>query len=144
MPLHLVKLCVGVDSVDELEDWQRDRLKGLRRARKTPELVHRTRQMPRRRDELLAGGSVYWVIKGMILVRQPIADLRPAEREGVPCCDIVLAADLVPTRPQARRAFQGWRYLQPEDAPEDIARGRTGRGSEPIRAALIELRLIDP
>src|SRR6476660_8622075 len=77
MTVHLVKLCVGCDTVQELKDWQTERLKRLKRAGTTPEHCHRTSQTPRRRDELLDGGSLYWVIKGVILVRQRVLDLRP-------------------------------------------------------------------
>ncbi len=146
MTLHLVKLCVGVDSVEDLAAWQDQRLKELKRARQTTELCHRTLQMPKRRDELLDGGSLYWVIKGYILVRQKILDLRADRKEdGTACCGIVLDRALVTTRPQARRAFQGWRYLAAEEAPKD---GRAPRKEErdmpqAMRAALRELRLID-
>ncbi|HET7852315.1 MAG TPA: DUF1489 family protein, partial [Methyloceanibacter sp.] len=81
MAVHLVKLCVGCDTVQDLRDWQTQRLKDLKRARKPAELFHRTLQTPRRRDEVLDGGSLYWVIKGFILVRQRILDLRPARKD---------------------------------------------------------------
>ena len=77
MTVHLIKLCVGVDTVKELVDWQAERLKRLKRAGKMPELCHRTLQAPRRRAEVLEGGSLYWVIKGFVLVRQRVLDLRP-------------------------------------------------------------------
>ena len=76
MTVHLIKLCVGVDTVKELADWQDERLKRLKRAGKTPELCHRTLQTPRRREEVLDGGSLYWVIKGFVLVRQRVLDLQ--------------------------------------------------------------------
>jgi hypothetical protein len=76
MALHLVKLCVGCDSIEDLASWQAERLKARRRAgEKAPRLFHRTFQMPKRRAELLDGGSLYWVIKGLIQVRQPLADI---------------------------------------------------------------------
>ena len=77
MPIHLLKLCVGVDTVQELKDWQVERLARLRKEGKRPELRHRTLQTPRRRQELLKGGSLYWVIKGFVLVRQRVLDLVP-------------------------------------------------------------------
>ena len=146
MTIHLVKLCVGCDTVQELADWQVERLKELKRARQRPELCHRTLQAPKRRDEVLDGGSLYWVIKGFILVRQRIIDLRPdRKQDGTPCCGIVLDPRLVTTRPQARRAFQGWRYLPVEDAPPDgrVIGREEGDMPPSMRAALRELRLID-
>jgi hypothetical protein len=146
MTIHLVKLCVGVDTVQELIAWQAERLKQLRRSRQSPELSHRTSQTPRRRAELLDGGSLYWVIKGVILVRQRVLDLKPDLKEdGTPCCAIVLDHALVTTRQQARRAFQGWRYLPAADAPADLRAVEAEEGDMPhaMRAELRELRLID-
>jgi hypothetical protein len=146
MTVHLIKLCVGVDTAKELAEWQAERLKRLARVKKTPELCHRTLQMPRRRDEVLDGGSLYWVIKGFVLVRQRVLDLRPDVKEdGTACCGIVLDAELVATRPHPRRAFQGWRYLKPGDAPDDAV-GFADQADEMPRAMredLRELRLID-
>ena len=103
-----------------MHDWQAERLRRLRKEGKKPELRHRTLQTPRRRDELLNGGSLYWVIKGFVLVRQRVLDLVPdVKDDGIACCAIVLDPELVATRPQARRAFQGWRYLAAGDAPPD-------------------------
>ncbi len=122
MSLHLLKLCVGIDHVQELRDWQIKRLAERRAAGEPDELFHRTTQTPRQREALLDGGSLYWVIKGVVLVRQRILDLRAGERpDGRACCQIILDPELVTTRPQPRRAFQGWRYLKPEDAPADAA-----------------------
>jgi hypothetical protein len=146
MTVHLVKLCVGCDTVQDLKDWQDDRLKQLKRAGKTPELCHRTLQAPRRREEVLDGGSLYWVIRGVILVRQRIVDLRPdVKDDGVACCGFVLDPVLVATRAQARRAFQGWRYLPADDAPADLRVVGEDEGDMPraMRADLRELRLID-
>lgn len=146
MTIHLLKLCVGCDTVQDLQDWQRQRLKELKRARKPAELFHRTLQTPKRRDEVLGGGSLYWVIKGFILVRQRILDLRPARKDdGTPCCAIVYDQEMVATRPQARRAFQGWRYLNQVDAPADLRVVTEEDGDMPktMRADLRELRLID-
>lgn len=146
MTVHLVKLCVGVETVQELKVWQDERLKRLKRAGKTPELCHRTLQAPRRREEVLDGGSLYWVIKGVILVRQRILDLRPdIKDDGTACCGIVLDRELVATRAQARRAFQGWRYLPAADAPADLRVVESDNSEMPkaMRADLRELRLID-
>jgi hypothetical protein len=146
MTVHLVKLCVGIDTVQDLRDWQTERLRALARAGKTPELCHRTMQAPRRREEVLDGGSLYWVIKGFVLVRQRVVDLKAATKDdGRACCGIVLDPELVTTRPHPRRAFQGWRYLEVADAPED-ARALEGSDDDMppgMREELRELRLID-
>jgi hypothetical protein len=146
MTVHLIKLCVGCDTVEELAIWQAERLKRLKRARKTPELCHRTLQTPRRRDEVLDGGSLYWVIKGFVLVRQRVFDLRPdAKDDGTACCGIVLDKELVATRAHPRRAFQGWRYLEVADAPKDAGVVDAAVEDMPrgMRDELRELRLID-
>jgi hypothetical protein len=121
--MHLIKLCVGIENAAELIAWQAHRLKTLQRAGKPAELVHRTRHMPKKRLEVLDGGSLYWVIKGSIQLRQRIIDLREeTDAEGRAMCGIVFDPVLAPTRPQARRPFQGWRYLPREDAPPDLSR----------------------
>jgi hypothetical protein len=124
MPLHLIKLSVGTDSVEDLADWQAERLRQMKREGQKPDLFHRTFQMPKRRDDLLDGGSIYWVIKGIIQARQRLLDLREGTREdGTPCTLLILDTTLVPVRPTPRRAFQGWRYLAPDDAPADLTAG---------------------
>ena len=146
MTVHLVKLCVGVDTVQDLRDWQAERLEALARDGKPPVLCHRTMQTPRRRDELLDGGSLYWVVKGVILVRQRILDLAAATKDdGRACCGIVLDPALVTTRPHPRRAFQGWRYLEVADAPADVRVQDDADETIPpgMREDLRELRLID-
>ncbi|HJZ34141.1 MAG TPA: DUF1489 domain-containing protein [Hyphomicrobiaceae bacterium] len=124
MALHLIKLCVGTDSIEDLAAWQRQRLRQRRQAgEKQPRLFHRTFQMPKRREELLAGGSLYWVIKGMVQVRQPLIDIVEGSKEdGTPCCLLILKQELITVRPTPRRAFQGWRYLSADEAPADLGR----------------------
>ena len=118
MVLHLVKMCVGCDSVADLRQWQENRL-----LRGEP-LIHRTRNMPRRAAEILTGGSLYWIIKGEIRVRQRILDLAPGvEDEGVRFCRIGLDPVLVETVGMPHRPMQGWRYLEAPDAPADRAPG---------------------
>jgi hypothetical protein len=147
MTLHLIKLCVGCDSIEDLASWQAERLKQRRKAgEKRPQLFHRTFQTPKRREQLLAGGSLYWVIKGLVQVRQPLADIAEgAKEDGTPCCLLILKNELVPVRPVPRRAFQGWRYLDPDEAPPDLAgRAAAGIGAMPprLRKQLAELGLI--
>lgn len=147
MPLHLIKLCVGCDSVEDLAAWQAERLRQRRKAgEKKPRLFHRTFQMPKRRDELIKGGSLYWVIKGIVQVRQPLLDITEGTKEdGTPCCLLILKNELVTVRPTPRRAFQGWRYLTDEEAPPDL-KGRSADGivamPPRLRKQLAELGLL--
>jgi hypothetical protein len=101
-----------------------------------------TRMFPKRVDELLDGGSLYWVIKGGVLARQRIVGLEDVlSEDGVTRCAILLAPALVETQAQPRRAFQGWRYLKDEDAPSDLEGGRDA-APPALRARLAELGLI--
>jgi hypothetical protein len=110
MALHLLKLCVGCDSIEDLEEWIALRLKEARRARKEPVHGHVTRMFPKRAEELVDGGSLYWVIRGNVQVRQRILSVRPiVDKEGVQRCRLVLDPKTVATEWQPRRAFQGWR-----------------------------------
>ena len=120
MTLHLIKLSVGSESLDDLKAWQKEWLK-MQKAQgiKKPELMHVTRQMPKRADELLDGGSIFWVVKGWIVARQKILDLREVEKNGLPHCGIVYDKTVVPVQMRQHRAFQGWRYLTSKDAPKD-------------------------
>ena len=131
MPIHLVKLCVGCESMEDLAAWQSERLAQMKRDGQKPELFHRTFQMPKRRAELLDGGSLYWVIKGIVQARQAFVDLREgAKPDGSPAALLVLDPRLVPVRPTPRRPFQGWRYLQPDDVPPDLKRGARDQTAE--------------
>jgi hypothetical protein len=145
MPLHLLKLCVGADSIEDLEEWIAHRLKELRRAGKKPEHWHTTRMIPKRADELIDGGSLYWVIRGNVQVRQRITDIRPfRDKDGIRRCRLILDPETVATEWQPRRAFQGWRYLKPEDAPRDLGAARAGMRDLPpeLRRDLADLGLL--
>lgn len=136
MTLHILKLCVGVDALEDLADWQAARLSQMKGPRKL--LSHVTRMTPKRRDEILDGGSLYWVIKGQIAARQPIVDLKPAVKHGRPSCAIVYEPVLIPVARRLCRAFQGWRYLKPEDAPPDLPAGMSGElGAELTKLGLL-------
>lgn len=138
MTLHLIKLCVGAEAVEDLVGWQR-----------TPQSRgpdgrprHVTRMWPKAGGEVLDGGSLYWVFKGLVLARQRIVDLAEVDRgDGIRRCALVLDETVIRTQPLPRRPFQGWRYLKPEDAPADLARA----GEEPddlppkLLAALADL-----
>lgn len=146
MTVHLVKLCVGIERLQDLRLWQAKRLDDLTRAGQLPELCHKTKQMPRRKDGVLDGGSLYWVIKGYVSARQRIVDLKETVREdGSPCCGIVLDPAIVETRPNPRRPFQGWRYLESDEAPPDLAAADDSIADMPpgMREELRALRLID-
>lgn len=146
MALHILKLCVGCDSIEELAEWQAERLAQMKRAKQPAELFHRTFQTPKRRDELLDGGSLYWVIKGLIQARQPLVDLRTGTRDdGTPCCLLMLANTIIPVRPMPRRAFQGWRYLAGDDVPPDLKhddRDTLAEAPPAMRRQLAELGLL--
>ncbi|SDU20065.1 DUF1489 family protein [Stappia sp. ES.058] len=144
MTLNLLKLCVGVESIEHLQSWIDFRREERRARGETPEQCHTTRMVPTRRDELLDGGSLYWVIKGAIQVRQRLVDIRPfTDAAGIKRCDLVLEPVLHPTRPHPRRPFQGWRYLKAEDAPADLTRlDGSGDIPEAMRRELVELCLI--
>ncbi len=143
MTLHLLKLCVGCDSVSDLEAWIRETLKGKRKGAR--EHVHTTRMTPKRASELLAGGSLYWVIRGEISCRQRLLALRAVvDRDGVGRCACVLEPAVVPVEPRPFRAFQGWRYLAAKDAPRDLDRAAPGARDMPeaLRRELRELGLL--
>ena len=139
--VNILKLSVGTESVEGLERWQRR--PQARTAGGRPR--HVTRMWPRREGEIVAGGSIYWVIKGVVLARQRIVGLEEVVREdGVRRCGLVLDPALIRTTPQPRRPFQGWRYLAPEDAPRDLAPGRAAEAPLPpgLAAALSEIGVV--
>jgi hypothetical protein len=113
--LHLIKLCVGAASPEDLRRWR-----ARRKAEGHRPVVH-TRQTPKRAAEILEGGSLYWVFKGVVLIRQPIAAIETVGEGAARRCEILLDDAMVETAPHPRRAFQGWRYLEPKDAPADLS-----------------------
>jgi hypothetical protein len=138
MTLHLLKLAVRVSDIAELKKLQRERKKdrGF--------YCFYTRNMPRRAEEILDGGSVYWVIKGYVQARQRIRGFVPiVNRRGRPAVLVKLEAKVTPTESQPKRAFQGWRYLEPKEAPRDAARAPRGKAMPPAMAReLRELGLL--
>jgi len=121
MTVNLIKMSVGVEDVRHLERIQAKRLADAERRGVAPELMHITRHTPRRAAEILRGGSIFWVIKRLIRVRQRIADIRQVEgKEGRKSCALVLEPGLIRTEIRSFRAFQGWRYFAVEDAPPDL------------------------
>lgn len=138
--LNIIKLCVGAESVEDLIDWQQQNAHHW--APGTAE--HVTRMWPKRAEEILAGGSLYWVIKGSVLARQRIVALQERRgADGIARCALVLDADVVRTEAAARRPFQGWRYLAPTETPRDLPQGRTRDDKLPaaLEQALAEIGL---
>ena len=133
MPLNILKLCVGADSVEDLTQWQ-----DQHRAQWVPGTAeHITRMWPKREAEILDGGSLYWVIKGSIQARQRILGLE--ERigsDGITRCALVLDLQVIRTEAAARRPFQGWRYLNPAESPRDLPKGRALDDTLPPALAL--------
>jgi hypothetical protein len=130
--LHLTKLAVGVRDIEHLRDLQAER------AEKSPPLRHRTRNFPRRRQEIVSGGgSMYWVVSGTMLVRQRVLDIvEDRWDDGSACAGVVLDPKLVPLSGRPTKPFQGWRYLRPAEAPPDLPAGPRARGVASLPPAL--------
>lgn len=139
--VNLIKLSVGSETVEDLAAWQ-----ATQRAQ-TPQGQprHVTRMWPRREEELLNGGSIYWVIKGIIQCRQKVLRLDAYESaDGITRCAIVLEPGLIRTQASIKRPFQGWRYLPVSDAPPDLPKGRATEDPLPVELnrALAEIGVI--
>ncbi|RID90029.1 DUF1489 family protein [Gemmobacter lutimaris] len=138
--VNLLKLCVGADSVEDLEDWQQSQVHRWPEGR----AVHVTRMWPKREAEVLAGGSLYWVIKGEVLARQRILGLKRVEGgDGIARCALLLDPQVIRTEAAPRRPFQGWRYLTAEDSPRDLPKSRAQDDALPedLARALAEIGL---
>jgi len=120
MTIHLQKLSVGSESIQTLAEWQDHVVRGRQQQGLSAHHVHVTRMFPKRREDILDGGSIYWVIKGNILCRNRIAALEETTKNGHRACAILMEPELIPVLPTPRRAFQGWRYLQDGDQPADM------------------------
>ncbi len=119
--LHLIKLCVGVENLGDLASYRAKQSEQARNEGREDISRHVTRMWPKREAELLNGGSLYWVIKGVVLARQNILRLDEVlGADGIRRCGIIMDPTLIRTQAQPRRAFQGWRYLAAADAPKDI------------------------
>jgi hypothetical protein len=142
MTLHLIKLCVGCDSIDDLVEWIDMRMAEKRQARQPLEHHHVTRMVPKQIADLLDGGSLYWVIKGNVQVRQRLIDIRRfVDGDGIGRCRLVLEPRAVPTEWQPKRPFQGWRYLPAKDAPADLRSVKNGGLPPELSAELAALGL---
>ena len=138
----MVKLSVGVASLAELESYRDERAHWWGADYGEDVHVHRTRMMPKRREEMEEKSSIYWVIGGSIVCRQPILRLQPyTDPEGKDYCDIIMSRDMIRTIPYPKRPFQGWRYLRPEDAPPDLGANENADSLE-LAADLAKLGLI--
>lgn len=132
MPLHMIKLVVGAASLEDLLDWR------ARSGQDGQPWVLRTRMTPKRAAELVDGGSIYRVFKGVILCRQRILAVSTVGEGVTARCEIALDEDLVRVAPTPRRAFQGWRYLDPKDAPPDLDAAEFGEIPEDLARRLRE------
>ena len=145
MALHLIKLCVGCDSVKELDEWIREKLRDRKKRGLSREHMHKTRMVPKRADELRDGGSLYWVIRGEVMCRQRLLDVRPfVDKGGIGRCHLVLGPEVIETSVQPKRAFQGWRYYPEDDRPRDLHTLGEGIAEMPadLRLELSELGLL--
>ncbi|HXV74266.1 MAG TPA: DUF1489 domain-containing protein [Sphingomonadales bacterium] len=143
MTLHLIKLSVGSRSVESIHRWQQERK--FRHASGKPAGIHKTTMRPQREAELLDGGSIYWVVKGHIIARNPLLAFEVDEgRKAGKRVSIVYGLPVVPTVPRPHRAFQGWRYFEPKAAPPDLPYGLKGKKKLPadLAAKLDELGLL--
>lgn len=145
MALHLIKLCVGADSIEDLREWVAERALIAVAAGFEPHSSHVTRMVPKRIDELRDGGSLYWIIKGQVAARQRLIDIRPfTGADGISRCELVLGPEVIETAPAPRRPFQGWRYLDVDAAPRDL--GHSGADleamPEDLKRELAELGLL--
>jgi hypothetical protein len=132
MALNLIKLCVGCDTVEELVDWRREHDEGQ-------PWIMRTRQTPKRAAELLDGGSLYRVFKGFVLCRQRILAVDTVGGGAASRCEVTLDPQIVLTLPTPRRAFQGWRYLDPKEAPADLKGFSEGEAPPELARRLREI-----
>lgn len=144
MPLHLIKLCVGAESIEDLEEWIAENLQGKAARGEPVEQFHTTRMVPTRTEELLGGGSLYWVIKGEVACRQVLTGIRPfVDEDGIRRCRLMLEPVVHRVMPRPSRPFQGWRYLPAKDAPPDLdAVGDAPLLPETLRRELRSLGLL--
>jgi hypothetical protein len=131
--LHLIKLCVGAATPEDLAAWRAQRKAAGHRP-----IVH-TRQTPKRAHEIVGAGSLFWVFKGVILIRQNVLAIETVGEGAQKRCEILLAEPLIPTAPHPRRAFQGWRYLEPKDAPADLSSVADGEAPPELAQRLREI-----
>jgi hypothetical protein len=145
MSLHLIKLAVGCESVKELKGWVAERIKTAKHKGLPRHHIHITRMTPKRDQELLAGGSLYWVIRGEIAAREKIIAIEPfRDRDGIGRCRLVMQPRVIAVSPRPMRAFQGWRYFEDGVAPPDLGKAAASIAAmpEPLRRELRDLGLL--
>jgi len=145
MRLHLIKLCVGAESLDDLRQWMEARMREAAKRGAPRRHAHVTRMVPKRAGELTVGGSLYWVIKGQIAARQRLVAVEPfMDADGIGRCKLWLDGEVVAVAPRPMRAFQGWRYYEPKDAPPDLDESQAGLAEMPetLRRELASLGLL--
>ncbi|MGJ4886704.1 DUF1489 family protein [Bradyrhizobium sp. HKCCYLS3077] len=146
MPLHLIKLAVGCESVTDLKEWIAERMLAAKKKGLPQQHVHVTRMTPKRVEDILGGGSLYWVIRGEVAAREKIIGIEPfRDGDGIGRCRIIMQPKVIAVSPRPMRPFQGWRYLTAEDAPADL--GKTSAAGveampEPLRRELRDLGLL--
>jgi hypothetical protein len=146
MPLHLIKLAVGCDSVKELKGWVAERMKTARKKGLPQRHIHITRMTPKRIEGILNGGSLYWVIRGEIAAREKIIGIEPfRDKDGIGRCRIIMQPKVIAVSPRPIRPFQGWRYFTEDSAPPDLGKAAAGTIAampEPMRRELRDLGLL--
>jgi hypothetical protein len=146
MPLHLIKLAVGCESVKELKEWIAERMLAAKKKGLPQHHIHITRMTPKRVEDILGGGSLYWVIRGEVAAREKIIAIEPfRDRDGVGRCRLVMQPKVFAVSPRPMRPFQGWRYLAPDDAPPDLGKASAAGIAampEPLRRELRDLGLL--
>ena len=145
MPLHLIKLCVGCESIKDLKGWVAERMATAKKKGLPLHHIHVTRMTPKRGDEIVAGGSLYWVIRGEIAAREKIIAIEPfRDKDGIGRCRLVMQPKVIAVSPRPMRAFQGWRYFTPDAAPPDLGKAAASVAAmpEPLRRELRDLGLL--
>jgi hypothetical protein len=145
MPLHLIKLAVGCESIADFKSYLSERMRAAKARGEKQQHIHVTRMVPKRDVELLDGGSLYWVIRGEIALREKLIAIEPfRDGEGINRCRLILEPKPVMVAPRPLRPFQGWRYLTDKDAPPDLGKAAASIEAmpEPMRRELRELGLL--
>ncbi len=145
MPLHIIKLAVGCESVKDLKGRVAERMQTAKKNGLPQRHVHITRMMPKRGGEVLAGGSLYWVIRGEIAAREKIIAIEPfRDKDGIGRCRLVMQPKVFAVSPRPMRAFQGWRYFREDAAPPDLGKAAASVAAmpEPLRRELRDLGLL--
>ena len=146
MPLHLIKLAVGCESVKELKSWVAERMRTAKSKGLPQHHIHITRMTPKRVEDVLAGGSLYWVIRGEIAAREKLIGIEPfRDKDGIGRCRLIMQPKVIAVSPRPMRPFQGWRYLKADAAPPDLTKSSAASVAsmpEPMRRELRDLGLL--